>query len=123
MNFEDLVLCQRYIDDIFHIWSGSIAELCRFREKLGNENDNIKLKWQGTPLAEDAINPAKFDEQQHRQMHKMLTHTNNPMVWLEEWLEAFSTTTCAREATQQKAIDSTYRSSNWNQRKAICENQ
>ncbi len=42
------------------IWSGSPAELCRFRERLGNANDNIKLEWQGTPSAEDAVNPAKF---------------------------------------------------------------
>ena len=38
------VLYKRYIDDIFLIWSGSSAELCRFRERFGNANDNIKLE-------------------------------------------------------------------------------
>ena len=36
------------------------------RERLGNANDNIKLEWQGTPSAEDAVNPAKFDQYRHR---------------------------------------------------------
>jgi hypothetical protein len=66
MNFEDIVLHKRFIDDIFLIWSGSIAELCRFREKLGNANDTIKLEWQDTP---SAVNPAKFDQHQHRQVN------------------------------------------------------
>ena len=57
-----------FIDDIFLIWSGSSAELCRFRETLANANDSIKLEWQGTPSAEDAVNPAKFDQHQHRQV-------------------------------------------------------
>ncbi len=42
-----IVLYKMYINYIVLIWSVSIAELCRFREKLGNANDNIKL--QGTP--------------------------------------------------------------------------
>jgi hypothetical protein len=54
---RQIVLYKRYIDDIFLIWSGSPAEQCRFRERLGNANDNIKLEWQGTPSAEDAVNP------------------------------------------------------------------
>jgi hypothetical protein len=54
---------------MFLIWSGSIAELCRFRERLGNANDNIKLEWPGTSSAEDAVNPAKFDQHQHRQVN------------------------------------------------------
>jgi hypothetical protein len=54
----EIVLYKRYIDDIFLIWSGSPTELCRFRERLGNANDNmIKLEWQNTPSAEDAVNP------------------------------------------------------------------
>ena len=55
-----------YIDENILIWSGSSA--CRFRETLANANDNIKLEWQGTPSAEDAVNPAKFDQHQHRQV-------------------------------------------------------
>jgi hypothetical protein len=65
------VLHKRYNhdDDIFLLWSGSSAELCRFREKLGNANDNIKMEWQGTPSTEDTVNPAKFDQYQHRQVN------------------------------------------------------
>ncbi len=59
---QQIVLYTRYIDDIFLIWSGSRTELCRFREKLGTTNANIKLEWQGTPSTEDAVNPAKFDQ-------------------------------------------------------------
>jgi hypothetical protein len=66
---QHIILYKRYIDDIFLIWSGSSAELCRFRETLGNANDNIKLEWQGTPSAEDAVNPAKFDQHQHSQVN------------------------------------------------------
>ncbi len=64
-----IVLYMRYIEGIFFILSGSIAELCRFREKLGNANDNIKLEWQGTPSVENAINPAIFDQHQLRQVN------------------------------------------------------
>ena len=66
---KHIVLYKRYIDDILLIWSGSSAEPCRFRERFGNANDNIKLEWQGTPSAEDAINQAKFDQHQHRQVN------------------------------------------------------
>jgi hypothetical protein len=41
---QHIVLYTRYIDDIFLIWSCSAAELCRFREKFGSANDNIKLE-------------------------------------------------------------------------------
>ncbi len=66
---RQIVLYQLYIDYIFLIGSGSPAELCRFSEKLGNENDNIKREWKGTPSAEDAVNPAKFDQYRHRKVN------------------------------------------------------
>ncbi len=56
---QHIVLYKRYIDNLFLIWSGSSAGLCRFSERLGNANDNIKLEWQGTPSAEDAVNPSR----------------------------------------------------------------
>jgi hypothetical protein len=56
-------------DVIFLIWLDSATELCRFHEKFGTANDNIKLEWQGTPSTEEAINPAKFDRHQHHQVH------------------------------------------------------
>jgi hypothetical protein len=48
---------------------GHSAELCRFRERYSNASDSIKLEWQGTPSAEDAIEPAKFDQHEHRQVN------------------------------------------------------
>ncbi len=57
---QHIILYKKYIDDIFLIWSGSAAELCRFREKFGMGNDHIKLEWQGSPSAEDAVNPANL---------------------------------------------------------------
>ena len=166
-----IVLYKRYIDDIFLIWSGSIAELCRFRDKLGNANDNIKLEWQGTPSAEDAINPAKFDQHQHRQanfldlditvvyspgsadfefkvyrkpgtayaylpygsyharhvfrgwlkaeMHRLLTHSSNPAVWLEDCGLFYNH--LRNRGYPTRAIDSTFRSINWNQRSKMLE--
>ena len=54
-------LYKRYIDDIFLIWLGSFAELCHFRAKLNNANMHIKLEWQGTTSAEDAIDPRKYN--------------------------------------------------------------
>ncbi len=66
---RQIVLYKRYIDENFLIWSGSHAELCRFRERLWNANDNVKLEWQGTPSAEDAINPAKLDQHQNHQVN------------------------------------------------------
>ncbi len=66
---RQIVLYKRYIDDIFLIWSGSPTELCRFCKRLRNANDNIKLEWKDTPLAEDAVNPAKIDQHRHSQVN------------------------------------------------------
>ena len=62
-----IVLFKRYVDDILLIWSGPVAELCRFRAKFGTlaANIYIKLEWQGTPSATDAEIPAKFNQRQH----------------------------------------------------------
>jgi len=111
-------------------------------QRLGNANDNIKLEWLGTPSAEDTVNPARFDQHQHRQvnfldlaitimysersadfafkvyrkpgtayaylpygsyharhvfrgwlkaeMHRLLTHSSSPAVWLEECVVFYS---------------------------------
>jgi hypothetical protein len=168
---KHILLYKRYIDDIFLIWSGSSAELCRFRERFGNANDNIKLEWQGTPSAVDAINPAKFDQHQHRQvnfldlditivyspgsadfdfkvyrkpgtayaylpygsyharhvfrgwlkaeMHRLLTHSSSPAVWLEECGLFYNH--LRNRGYPTRAIDSTFRSINWNQRSKMLE--
>ena len=168
---QHIVLYKRYIDDILLIWSSSAAELCRFREKLGNANDNIKLEWQGTPSAEDAINPAKFDQHQHRQvnfldlditvvyspgsadfefkvyrkpgtayaylpygsyharhvfrgwlkaeMHRLLTHSSSPAVWLEECGVFYNH--LRNRGYPTRAINATFRKVNWNQRSKLLE--
>ena len=66
---EHIWLYRRYIDDILLIWSGSPAELCRFRSKLGTANKNIKLEWQGFSSVEDATNPARFCRDQHSKLN------------------------------------------------------
>ena len=66
---EYILLYKRYIDDLFIIWSGSPENLCRFRARLGTANANIKLEWQGTPSAVDAVDPAKFDQYKHRRVN------------------------------------------------------
>jgi len=162
---------RRYMDGIFLIWSGSSTDLFRFRERLGNANDNIKLEWQGTPSAEDAVNPARFDQYRHRQvnfldlditvvytlgsadfefkvyrkpgtayaylpygsyqarhvfrgwlkaeMHRLLTHSSNPDVWLEECATFYSH--LRNRGYPSKAIDSTFRTINWNQPSKMLE--
>jgi hypothetical protein len=168
---QHIVLYKRYIDDLFLIWSGSAEELCRFRDKFGKANANIKLEWQGTPSAEDATNPAKFDQLQHRkvnfldldieivcsqtsvefafrvyrkpgtayaylpygsyharhifrgwlkaEMYRLLTHSSNPTVWLEECAVFYNH--LRNRGYPSKAIDSTFRSINWNQRSKMLE--
>ena len=66
---HQIVLYKRFIDDHFLIWPGSPAELCRFREKLGNANDNFKMEWQSTPVTHRAVNPTKFDQYLHHQVN------------------------------------------------------
>jgi hypothetical protein len=134
-------------------------------------NDNIKLEWQGTPSAEDAVNPAKFDQYQHRQvnfldlditivysqasadfafkvyskpgtayaylpygsyharhvfrgwlkaeMHRLLTHSSSPTVWLEECAVFYSH--LRNRGYPTRAINATFRRVNWNQRSEMLE--
>ena len=64
---KHIIRYKRYIDDILLIWSGSSAELCRFRARFATANTNIKLEWQNSPEAVD--NPAIFDQHQHRSVN------------------------------------------------------
>jgi len=168
---KHIVLYKRYIDDILLIWAGSCAELCRFRAQFGSANDNIKLEWQGTPSSEDATDPAKFDQDQHRrvsfldldiqvvysaesadfafkvyrktgnayaylpygsyharhvfrgwlkaEMHRLLTHSSSPTVWLEEC--RFFYDHLRNRGYPAKAIDACFREINWNQRRKMLE--
>jgi hypothetical protein len=129
------------------------------------------LDWQGRPSAEEAVNPAKFDQHRHRQvnfldlditfvysqasadfafkvyrkpgtasadlpygsyhsrhvfrgwlkaeMRRLLTHSSNPTVWLEECAVFYSH--LRNRGFPSKAIDSTFRTINWNQRSKMLE--
>jgi hypothetical protein len=124
------------------------------------------LEWQGTPSAEHAIDPAKFDQQEHRQvnfldlditivysqasadfafkvgrkpgtayaylpfgsyharhvfrgwlkaeMHRLLTHSSSPTVWLEECSVFYNH--LRNRGYPTRAINSTFRAMKWNQR-------
>ena len=43
---QHILLYKRYIDDFFVVWSGSLAELSKFRTKFNSANGNISLEWQ-----------------------------------------------------------------------------
>jgi hypothetical protein len=162
-------LYKRYIDDIFLIWLGSFAELCRFRAKFNNANINIKLEWQGTTSIEDAIDPRKYNKlgllhvnfldldinivrseistyfnfkvyrkpgsayaylsygsyhARHifrrwlkAEMHRLLTHSSNPDVWLKEITVFYNH--LREKGYPVKAIDSAFKEINWNQREQM----
>ena len=173
---KNIALYKRYIDDILLIWSGSSAELCRFRAMFANANANIKLEWQNIPTAVDAANPAIFDQHQHSrvnfldldisitrlsgmaefafkvfafkvyrkpgsafaylpygsyharhvfrgwlkaELHRLLTHSSNPTVWLEEC--RFFYDHLRNRGYPIQAIDSSFHKVNWNQRRKMLE--
>ena len=164
---KHIILYKRYIDDILLIWSGSFAELCRFRARFATANTNIKLEWQNSPEAVDS--PAIFDQHQHRsvnfldldiqiiysqgsaefafkvyrkpgsafaylpygsyharhvfrgwlkaELHRLLTHSSSPTVWLEECRVFYDH--LRNRGYPVKAIDSSFRKVNWNQRRSL----
>ena len=168
---KHIVLYKRYIDDILLIWSGSLAELCRFRASFGNANANISLEWQGTQSVTDAIDPAKIFQHQLRrvnfldldiqiecsngfhefvfriyrkpgnayaylpygsyharhvfrgwlkaELHRLLMHSSNPSVWLEECRVFYDH--LRNRGYPVKAIDASFHAINWNQRRKILE--
>ena len=65
---KHIVLYKRYIYYILLIWSGSYAELCLFYARFGSANYNMKLEWQSILSAVDAINPARFAQDQHKRV-------------------------------------------------------
>ena len=40
-------LYKRFIDDLFHIWTGPAAVLCDFRRALATADEAIGLDWSG----------------------------------------------------------------------------
>ena len=53
------------------------------------------------------------------EMHRLLTHSSNPTVWLEECAVFYSH--LRNRGYPSKAIDSTFRTINWNQRSKMLE--
>jgi hypothetical protein len=45
----------------------------------GSEKQTIKLEWQGTTSTEDALDPAKFNQHQHREVN--FVDLNNTLVY------------------------------------------
>ncbi len=57
-------LYKRFIDDLFVVWTGSVALLCEFRKALAMADINISLDWTGYESQEQAMDPndmAPFD--------------------------------------------------------------
>ena len=105
---KHIILYKRYIDNILLIWSGSSAELCRFRARLATANIKIKLEWQNSP-GRIRQNSQEFIKVYHKPgtvftylpygsyharhglqkwikaaLHRLLMHSGSPTVWLEE---------------------------------------
>ena len=167
---KHIVLYKRYIDDILLIWSGSSAELCRFRAMLGTANANIKLDWQDMPTSM-ADGPTDFNQHQHRrvcfldldiqvvrslgsqefafriyrkpgnayaylpygsyharhvfrgwlkaELLRLLTHSSSPSVWLEDCRIFYDH--LRNRGYPVKAIDASFSSVNWSQRRKMLE--
>lgn len=62
-------LYKRFIDDLFIIWTGSVAKLCEFREAFGRADPNISLDWAGYDSQEAATDPSAVKEREKGQVH------------------------------------------------------
>jgi hypothetical protein len=60
-------LYKRFIDDLFIIWTGSVAKLCEFRKALATADTNISLDWTGYESQERAMDTIVVDEFDHGQ--------------------------------------------------------
>ena len=61
--WQHILLYKRYIDDLFVVWSGSLAELSKFRTKFNSANGNISLEWQdgyGDTIDPDLVDQTKL---------------------------------------------------------------
>jgi hypothetical protein len=60
---------KRFIDDLFLIWTGSVARLCEFRRALAMADDNISLDWTGFDLQQHSMDPGVVAACDHVQVH------------------------------------------------------
>jgi hypothetical protein len=58
-------LYKRFIDDLFIIWTGSVAQLCEFRKALATADSNISLDWTGYKSQEQAMDPTAVEAFEH----------------------------------------------------------
>jgi hypothetical protein len=58
-------LYKRFIDDLFIIWTGSVAQLCEFRKALATADSNISLDWTGYKSQEQAMDPIVAEAFEH----------------------------------------------------------
>lgn len=82
---QHILLYKRYIDDLFVVWSGSLAELSRFRSKFNSANGNISLEWQDG--FGDTINPDMLDRTKLRRTNfldlDIRLQKSGPATWFE----------------------------------------
>ena len=170
---KHIVLYKRYIYDILLIWSGSYAELCCFYARFGSANYNMKLEWQSILSSVDAINPARFAQDQHKRvsfldldlqffyltgsakfafkvyhktgnaylyaylpyesyqarhvfwgwlkakMHRLLTHSSSPTVWLEKC--SFFYEHLRNRGYPARAIEACFSKIEWNRQQKMLE--
>ena len=58
-------LYKRFIDDLFIIWTGSVAQLCEFRKALATADSNISLDWTSYKSQEQAMDPIAVEAHEH----------------------------------------------------------
>jgi hypothetical protein len=58
-------LYKRFIDDLFIIWTGSVALLCEFRKALATADNNISFDWTGYESQEQAMEPNAVETFDH----------------------------------------------------------
>ena len=58
-------LYKRFIDDLFIIWTGSVALLCEFRKALATADNNISFDWTGYESHEQAMDPNAVETFDH----------------------------------------------------------
>jgi hypothetical protein len=62
-------LYKRFIDDLFLIWTGTVAALCEFRLALATADENISLDWTGYSSQQSAMDPAVVKATSHATVH------------------------------------------------------
>ena len=82
---QHILLYKRYIDDLFVVWSGSLAELSKFRTKFNWANGNISLEWQdgyGDTIDPDLVDQTKLRRTNFLDLDIGL-QKSGPATWFE----------------------------------------